>query len=138
MPVGLRHLGRSAIHPPASFAKLESPSETPSITPSANAGAPRLARNAGRIEVAASCPQSENRLAKPMPSTPRVSHRFGDEDGFVLERSLMFAKEISGRLCCGVLWTRNFRLGERSRSLFFRPNSNAFPRQAKSPAPANC
>src|ERR1700678_1876487 len=77
MPVGLRSLGRSAIQPPANFAKLDSPSETPSITPSANAGAPRLARNAGRIAVAASWPQSENRLAMPMPSTPRVSQRCG-------------------------------------------------------------
>ncbi len=41
IPVGLRSLGRSAIHPPANFAKLERPSETPSITPSANAGAPK-------------------------------------------------------------------------------------------------
>src|SRR6202034_61046 len=96
MPVGLRHLGRSAIHPPASFAKLQSPSETPSITPSANAGAPRLARNAGRIEVAASCPQSENRLARPMPNTPRVSQCFGDEDGVALELLLMFAKKLVG------------------------------------------
>src|ERR1700683_4680988 len=73
MPVGLRYRGWSAIHPPASLAKLERPSETPSITPSAAAGAPRLARKAGRIDVAASCPQSEKRLARPMPSTPRVS-----------------------------------------------------------------
>src|SRR5580658_7710405 len=77
MPVGLRSLGRSAIHPPANFAKLENPSETPSITPSANAGAPKLARNAGRIAVAASWPQSENKLARPMPKTPRVSQRCG-------------------------------------------------------------
>src|SRR5580658_8141576 len=77
MPVGLRKRGRSAIQPPANFAKLESPSETPSITPSANAGAPRPARNAGRIAVAASWPQSEKRLASPMPSTPRVSQLLG-------------------------------------------------------------
>src|SRR5580704_9436443 len=89
MPVGLRHLGRSAIQPPASFAKLDRPSETPSITPSAKAGAPKLARNAGRIEVAASCPQSENKLAKPMPKTPRVSQRFGEDHTLALERSLM-------------------------------------------------
>src|SRR5215469_7395655 len=76
MPVGLRQRGRSAIQPPASFAKLERPSDTPSITPRAAAGAPRLARNAGRIDVAASCPQSEKRLARPTPSTPRVSQRF--------------------------------------------------------------
>src|SRR5690348_18223778 len=76
MPFGLRHAGRSAIHPPASFAKLERPSDIPSMTPSATAGAPRLARNAGSREVAASCPQSENRLANPIPSTPPVSHRF--------------------------------------------------------------
>src|SRR5271163_1302849 len=81
MPVGLRNCGRSAIQPPANFAKLESPSETPSITPSANAGAPRLARNAGRIAVAASWPQSENRLARPMPRTPRVSQGFGGDIG---------------------------------------------------------
>src|SRR5271155_1181309 len=80
MPVGLRHFGRSAIQPPASFAKLEKPSDTPSITPSATAGAPRLARNAGRIAVPASCPQSEKRLARPMPRTPRVSQRFDGED----------------------------------------------------------
>src|ERR1700729_2904265 len=77
MHVGLRKRGRSAIQPPANFAMLESPSETPSITPSANAGAPRLARNAGRIAVAASWPQSEKRLASPMPSTPRVSQLLG-------------------------------------------------------------
>src|SRR5271154_3170344 len=84
IPVGLRSVGRSAIQPPASFAKLESPSETPSITPSANAGAPRLARNAGRIAVAASWPQSENKLARPMPQTPFVSQRFefgAEEEG---------------------------------------------------------
>src|SRR5271163_4699530 len=81
MPVGLRSLGRSAIQPPANFAKLESPSETPSITPSANAGAPRLARNAGRIAVAASWPQSENKLARPMPKTPRLSQGFGGAIG---------------------------------------------------------
>src|SRR5271156_543616 len=81
IPVGLRSVGRSAIQPPASFAKLESPSETPSITPSANAGAARLARNAGRIAVAASWPQSENKLARPMPSTPRVSQSFGGDIG---------------------------------------------------------
>src|SRR5580704_3904956 len=75
--MGLRNFGRSAIHPPANFAKLERPSETPSITPSANAGAPRLTRNAGRIALAASCPQSDNKLDKPMPSTPRVSQLFG-------------------------------------------------------------
>src|ERR1700688_3181864 len=81
MPVGLRSSGRSAIQPPANFGKLESPSETPSITPSAYAGAPRLARNAGRIAVAASWPQSENRLARPMPRTPRVSQRCGGAVG---------------------------------------------------------
>src|SRR5271170_2250318 len=81
MAVGRLHRGRSAIKPPASFAKLDRPSDTPSITPSATAGAPRLARNAGRIAVPASCPQSEKRLARPMPSTPRVSQRFDDEDG---------------------------------------------------------
>src|SRR5580704_2177588 len=95
MPVGLRHLGRSAIQPPASFAKLESPSETPSITPNAYAGPPRLARNAGRIAVAASWPQSENRLARPIPSTPRVSQCFEDEDGLALECSFMLVKELA-------------------------------------------
>src|SRR5208282_1768808 len=74
--------------PPASFAKLEKPSETPSMTPSATAGAPRLARNAGSIAVAASCPQSEKRLARPIPRTPRVSQRFGEE--VVFADSLMF------------------------------------------------
>src|ERR1700734_437992 len=100
MPVGLRHLGRSAIQPPASFAKLEKPSETPSITPSAKAGAPRLARNAGRIEVAASCPQSEKRLASPIPITPRVSQRFGEDEEVALERSLIFATGTTVRLYC--------------------------------------
>ncbi len=92
MPVGLRHAGRSAIQPPASFAQLERPSETPSITPSAYAGAPRLAINAGKIAVAASCPQSEKRLASPMPSTPRVSQRF--EGGGALVCPLMISLEI--------------------------------------------
>src|SRR6202050_1900047 len=101
MPVGLRHAGRSAIQPPASFAKLERLSETPSITPSATAGAPRLARNAGRIAVAASCAQSEKRLARPMPRTPRVSQRFeGAREGAV-EFSLMlsagFYREAASR-----------------------------------------
>src|ERR1700722_15011858 len=95
MPVGLRHLGRSAIQPPASFAKLEKPSETPSITPSAKAGAPRLARNAGRIEVAASCPQSEKRLASPIPITPRVRQRFcGKEAEGAVERSPIFGRAL--------------------------------------------
>src|ERR1700722_3450206 len=88
---GLRNGGRSAIHPPASFAKLAMPSETPSMTPSATGGAPMLARNAGNIAVAVSCPQSENRLPSPSPSTPRVSQRFEDldEDESALSRSLM-------------------------------------------------
>src|SRR5271168_1035833 len=73
---GLRQEGRSASQPPASLAKLARPSETPSITPRAKAGAPMLARKAGRIEVAASCPQSLNKLARPMPQTPLVSQRF--------------------------------------------------------------
>src|SRR5277367_5478528 len=99
IPVGLRHLGRSAIQPPASFAKLERPSDTPSITPSANAGAPRLARNAGRIAVAASCPQSEKRLASPMPSTPRVSHRFcGGVDSAALSREVIASIIVKGPL----------------------------------------
>src|SRR5271154_5372595 len=83
-PAGLRHCWLSAIHPPPNFAKLERPSETPSITPRANAGAPMLARNAGRIAVAASWPQSENKLARPMPQTPFVSQRFefgAEEEG---------------------------------------------------------
>src|ERR1700732_4133358 len=100
MPVGLRHFGRSAIQPPASFAKLEKTSDTPSITPSAKAGAPRLARNAGRIEVAASWPQSEKRLASPIPITPRVSQRFGEDEEGALEGSLMFATGITARLYC--------------------------------------
>src|SRR5271167_525120 len=85
MPTGFRRAGRSAIQPPANFAKLERPSETPSMIPSAYAGAPRLARNAGKIAVAASWPQSEKRLASPMPRTPRVSQRLdsGGLDFFV-------------------------------------------------------
>ena len=46
-----------------------------------------LARNAGRIEVAASCPQSEKRLASPMPNTPRVTQLFEELD--TLAGSLM-------------------------------------------------
>jgi hypothetical protein len=69
--MGLRQRGRSASQPPASLATLEMPSETPSTTPRAKAGAPRLARKTGRMAVAASCPQSEKRLARPMPRTPR-------------------------------------------------------------------
>src|SRR3984957_8137481 len=89
---GLRHAGRSAIQPPAIFAKLATPSETPSITPSATGGAPMLARKAGRIAVAVSCPQSENKLPRPSPRTPRVSQRLevlGDEDESALRLSLM-------------------------------------------------
>src|ERR1700735_5884593 len=108
MPVGLRHFGRSAIQPPARLAKLERPSETPSITPSANAGAPRLARNAGRIAVAASCPQSENRLARPIPSTPRVSQRFWGREERVVALSLMAVTATTQRRtdCGGAFWRR--------------------------------
>src|SRR5271170_1598876 len=77
---GLRSLGRSAIHPPANFAKLAMPSETPSMIPSATGGAPMLAKNAGRIAVAVSCPQSENKLPRPSPSTPRVNQCFERDD----------------------------------------------------------
>src|SRR5579864_2491029 len=99
MPVGLRSEGRSAIQPPASFAKLDNPSETPSIMPSATAGAPRLARNAGRIDVAASCPQSDNRLARPMPSTPRVSHRFDESsESAILSRVVNAPIIVNGTL----------------------------------------
>src|ERR1035441_4127027 len=91
MPAGFRHRGRSAINPPATFAKLESPSETPSMIPSATAGAPRPAKNAGRIDVAASCDQSENRLVRPIPRTPRVSQRF---DGVFEEEKAAFAGSL--------------------------------------------
>src|SRR5262249_28050570 len=38
--------------------------------------------DAGRMAVAASWPQSEKRLARPMPRTPRVSQRFEGGDEF--------------------------------------------------------
>src|ERR1700678_4436097 len=137
MPVGLRHLGRSAIQPPASVAKLERPSETPSITPSANAGAPRLARNAGRIAVAASCPQSENRLARPMPRTPRVSQRFAGADELALELSPIFVTGISGRTDCEDVSWAHFRSEARPRSRFSQPNCYGPARQARSRALAS-
>src|ERR1700736_3356816 len=117
MPVGLRQAGRSAIHPPASFAKLERPSEIPSITPSAYAGAPRLARNAGRIEVAASCPHSENRLARPMPSTPRVNQRFEGCDGDAETAALIsLVPEMPHR---PIFRLRTDRSGRQSSSIFY-------------------
>ncbi len=48
MPVGLRSAGRSAIQPPANFAKLERPSETPSITPSANGRGAEAGQECGK------------------------------------------------------------------------------------------
>src|SRR5207237_6012400 len=56
-----------------SFAKLESPSATPSIAPSHAGPAPIAARNAGRTAVAVSWLQSLNRLVRPTPSTVRLS-----------------------------------------------------------------
>src|ERR1700690_2598582 len=96
MPMGLRAWGRSASQPPASFAKLEKPSATPSMMPSATAGAPRVARNAGSREVAASWPQSEKRMARPMPRTPRVSQREGGAvAGFVEMVDMVQRLELS-------------------------------------------
>ncbi len=46
---GLRKCGRSATHPPASFAKLETPSATPSMIPSAYAGAPSPATKSAAV-----------------------------------------------------------------------------------------
>src|SRR5580700_6861200 len=138
MPVGLRHLGRSAIQPPASFAKLERPSETPSITPSAKAGAPRLARNAGRIEVAASWPQSEKRLASPIPITPGVSQRFGKGDKGALEGSLMLVTGITARLYGYVVLALNPESDQQLRSLFYEPNWRGLPGSARSRERASC
>src|SRR3954452_671174 len=47
----------------------------PSMRPSAAAGAPRIVvMNDAMSEVGISCPRSANRLARPMPVTPRVRH----------------------------------------------------------------
>ena len=59
----------------AILAKLDNPSETPSINPSHAALAPIVARNAGITDVAISCDQSLNSDARPMPSTVRFSQR---------------------------------------------------------------
>jgi hypothetical protein len=57
------------------LAKLDSPSETPSIKPSHAAATPIVARNAGITVVAISCDQSLNNDASPMPSTVPFSQR---------------------------------------------------------------
>lgn len=53
-------------------------SAMPSMSPSAAAGAPRVAvRNPGRRADGISCSASESRLARPMPRTPGVNHGRG-------------------------------------------------------------
>lgn len=60
---------------PASRASLASPSEMPSITPRAAAGARRgEVTRLGSSAVGTSCPTSASRLAAPMPATPGRSH----------------------------------------------------------------
>ena len=85
-----RRWGSSASAPPASLAKPETASLSPSTNPSAAAGAPRTTvMNDARSAVGISCPTSASRLATPIPVTPLVSH--GREpsagDGVVLARS---------------------------------------------------
>ena len=57
------------------MAKLDSPSETPSMSPIQAAATPMVARNAGIAAVAISCDQSLHSDASPMPRTVRFSHR---------------------------------------------------------------
>ncbi len=53
--------------------KLDSPSATPSIRPSAAGGAPIAARNSGRTEVPASWPKSDRKRLTARPTTFRLS-----------------------------------------------------------------
>ena len=72
--VVLRRSGSSASAPPPSLATPPSPSASPSITPSAAAGAPSvLVRKAGSRAVGTSWPRSASRLAPPIATTPRFS-----------------------------------------------------------------
>ena len=57
------------------FVKLDSPSETPSMSPSHAAATPIVARKPGSSVVAISCDQSLNSEASPTPSTVRFSQR---------------------------------------------------------------
>src|SRR4051812_1792604 len=61
--------------PPTTFDADSEASAIPSMTPSAAACAPIERRNPGRAAVAISCPVSDNRLPRPMPSTPRFRTR---------------------------------------------------------------
>ena len=72
--VVLRRSGSSASAPPPSLATPPSPSASPSITPSAAAGAPSvLVRKAGSSAVGTSYPRSASRLEPPIATTPRFS-----------------------------------------------------------------
>jgi hypothetical protein len=55
------------------LAKLDNPSDTPSIKPSHAAAPPIVAKNAGITVVAISCDQSLKSDASPIPSTVRFS-----------------------------------------------------------------
>ena len=70
-----RRSGSSASAPPPSRAAPAAPSASPSINPSAAAGAPSVdVSRLGNSAVGTSWPTSDNRLARPMPATPCVSH----------------------------------------------------------------
>src|ERR1700690_865567 len=75
--IGLRRASRSVQCPDPNLARLERPSAVPSIKPNHAAATPIEARNAGSIVVAASCDQSLNSDARPMPSTVELSQRRG-------------------------------------------------------------
>src|SRR5208283_156380 len=64
----------SAKYPENSFTKLDAPSLSPSITPRAYTGAPRMIKNEGRSTVTVSYPRSPKKLARPAPRTVLFNH----------------------------------------------------------------
>src|SRR5437016_1923269 len=73
--MGFRLPMRSEWKPIQSLMRLDAASDTPSITPSAAAPPPKVARNSGIVAVIISWPISENRLSIPIARTLRVSQR---------------------------------------------------------------
>src|SRR5215467_6070416 len=95
-----------------SFAKLDSPSATPSIAPSHAGPAPIAVRKAGKTAVAVSWLQSLNRLVRPTPSTVRLSQDCFSEPSRMRKQftdvSLQLQKDAA-RLLCSAIFSRDGR-----------------------------
>ena len=112
--MGLRRPVRSESQPPASFTKLETASEIPSMAPSAAAESPKICMKPGSRAVANSCPASDNRLVRPMPTTFRLSQPAADGERLVSERSVKLQSSYRDFAFCfasvavAQLWTASY------------------------------